>query len=78
MFPRSHPDGYSVNARCLDMGTIEGMTIEPFDGRDWEKQVREGRAGYPTNKDLVAVQEEKNAGEQGCQSRMESDGLSGH
>jgi len=45
--PRSHPDGYSVNARCLDMGTVEAMTIEPFDGRDWEKQVREGRAGLP-------------------------------
>jgi hypothetical protein len=45
--PRSHPDGYSVNARCLDMGTVEAMTIEPFDGREWEKQVREGRAGLP-------------------------------
>ena len=40
--PRSHPDGYSVNARCLDMGTVEAMTIEAFNGREWEKQVREG------------------------------------
>src|SRR5262245_29314637 len=24
--PRSNPDGYSVNARCLDSRTIEGMT----------------------------------------------------
>src|SRR4051812_39839235 len=23
--PRSHPDGYSVNARCLDEGTVEHM-----------------------------------------------------
>ena len=30
--PRSHPDGYSVNARCLDPGTVEAMTIEPFNG----------------------------------------------
>jgi hypothetical protein len=30
--PRSHPDGYSVNARCLDATTIEGISIEPFDG----------------------------------------------
>ena len=34
--PRSHPDGYSVNARCLDPGTIASMTIRPFDGRNWE------------------------------------------
>jgi len=34
--PRSHPDGISVNAHCLDPGTLEGMLIEPFDdaGRD--------------------------------------------
>jgi hypothetical protein len=34
--PRSHPDGVSVNVRCLDGGTVESMTITPFDGRDWE------------------------------------------
>jgi len=35
--PRSHPDGISVNARCLDEGTVEGMRIEKLDGRNWEK-----------------------------------------
>src|SRR5258707_14424018 len=25
--PRSHPDSYSVNARCLDGGGIEAMTV---------------------------------------------------
>jgi hypothetical protein len=35
--PRSHPDGYSVNARCLDEGTIEEMTIRRADGKNWEK-----------------------------------------
>jgi hypothetical protein len=45
--PRSHPDGYSVNARCLDMGTVEAMTIELFNGREWEKQVREGHGALP-------------------------------
>jgi hypothetical protein len=35
--PRSHPDGYSVNARCLDPATIASMTIRPYDGRNWEK-----------------------------------------
>jgi hypothetical protein len=34
--PRSHPDGYSVNARCLDASTIKSMTIRPYDGRNWE------------------------------------------
>ena len=34
--PRSNPDGFSVNARCLDPATIESVSIEPFDGRHWE------------------------------------------
>ncbi len=44
--PRSHPDGFSVNARCLDPGTVESMTIEPFDGRNWEKQYPTGRGEF--------------------------------
>jgi hypothetical protein len=34
--PRSNPDGWSVNARCLD--EMEGfeIEIEAFDGRNWE------------------------------------------
>jgi hypothetical protein len=35
--PRSNPDGFSVNARCLDEGTVERLEIEPFDGRNWER-----------------------------------------
>jgi len=35
--PRSHPDGYSVNARCLDEGTLEDMTVVRKDGKNWEK-----------------------------------------
>ena len=34
--PRSHPDGFSVNARCLDPSTIKSMTTRPYDGRNWE------------------------------------------
>ena len=37
--PRSHPDGYSVNARCLDPETVTGMRITPFDGANWEANV---------------------------------------
>jgi hypothetical protein len=35
--PRSNPDGYSVNARCLDSNTIVKMTVRPFDGKNWEQ-----------------------------------------
>jgi hypothetical protein len=34
--PRSNPDGYSVNLRCLDPSTLEEVTIEPFDDDDRE------------------------------------------
>lgn len=34
--PRSNPDGYSINLRCLDPGSVGTVTIEPFDGRNWE------------------------------------------
>lgn len=34
--PRSHPDGYSVNARCLDPPAIASLKIRPYDGRNWE------------------------------------------
>ena len=45
--PRSHPDGYSVNARCLDEASVEGMTVLPFNGRQWEAQYPEGRGQLP-------------------------------
>ncbi len=32
--PRSNPDGYSVNVRCLASRTIAGMTVSPFDDND--------------------------------------------
>jgi hypothetical protein len=32
--PRSHPDGYSVNVRCLDPGSVESLRIVPFDDND--------------------------------------------
>jgi hypothetical protein len=32
--PRSNPDGYSVNLRCLDRANIKAVTIESFDDND--------------------------------------------
>jgi hypothetical protein len=40
--PRSHPDGISVNVRCIDSDTVESISVKPFNGRDWEK----GREEY--------------------------------
>ncbi|MDH3748308.1 MAG: GFA family protein [Gammaproteobacteria bacterium] len=37
--PRSHPDGYSVNVRCLDPSTISSLSTSSFDGRNWEQNV---------------------------------------
>lgn len=37
--PRSHPDGISVNVRCLDEGTVESLDSTPFDGRNWEQNI---------------------------------------
>lgn len=34
--PRSHPDCYSVNLRCIDQGADHVARLEPFDGRHWE------------------------------------------
>ncbi len=34
--PRSNPDGWSVNLNCLDRTEFSNITIEPFDGRNWE------------------------------------------
>jgi hypothetical protein len=44
--PRSHPDGISVNARCIDPATVTGLTIEAIDGRNWEAQYPEGRGEF--------------------------------
>lgn len=39
--PRSHPDGVSVNVRCLEPGTLERVDVTAFDGRNWEQNASE-------------------------------------
>ncbi|WOH38523.1 GFA family protein [Thalassotalea fonticola] len=34
--PRSNPDGYSVNAKCLDTDEWQQWPVENFDGQNWE------------------------------------------
>ena len=35
--PRTNPNGISVNVRCIDAGSIESVSMKPFNGRDWDK-----------------------------------------
>jgi len=37
--PRSHPGGFSVNARCLDDADPTWFEGVPFDGKNWEASV---------------------------------------
>ena len=36
--PRSHPDKIDVNVRCLEGINLQTLTIQPFNGREWEKE----------------------------------------
>ncbi|MFM5922861.1 MAG: GFA family protein [Novosphingobium sp.] len=35
--PRSHPDAWSVNFRCIDPGHGLEPVVSSFDGRNWEQ-----------------------------------------
>jgi hypothetical protein len=37
--PRSHPEGWDVNVRCLDGDAPSRFRVEPFDGLRWEENV---------------------------------------
>ncbi|PHR91334.1 MAG: aldehyde-activating protein [Robiginitomaculum sp.] len=37
--PRSHPEGISVNLRCVDQSQFETIKFKPFDGQNWEKNI---------------------------------------
>lgn len=39
--PRSHPNDYDVNVRCLDGNAMEKFTIVPFDGKHWEENIQQ-------------------------------------
>lgn len=39
--PRADPWSRSVNVHCIDAGTIEAMSVRPFNGREWERAVRQ-------------------------------------
>ena len=35
--PRSNPDGWSLNANCLDAATAPSLDVVAFDGQNWER-----------------------------------------
>ncbi|MBU0505200.1 MAG: GFA family protein [bacterium] len=39
--PRSHPNCYSVNVRCLDTKTFNSITKNQFDGMNWENNIHQ-------------------------------------
>ena len=43
--PRSHPEGYSVNVRCLDDGALPAARVRQFDGQHWEAAHHAARGG---------------------------------
>jgi hypothetical protein len=44
--PRSHPDGFSVNANCIDSDTIDSISVRQTDGRNWEATHPQGRGSF--------------------------------
>ena len=39
--PRSHPNAYSINLRCVDQTPFDDIRIETFDGQNWEASIGE-------------------------------------
>jgi len=37
--PRSHPNHFDVNIRCLDQNILSKFDIKSFDGANWEKNI---------------------------------------
>lgn len=42
--PRSHPGAFSMNLACLQLPEIVTVSVEPFDGQNWEREVARLRA----------------------------------
>jgi hypothetical protein len=52
--PRSHPDGYSVNARCLDGVDADRLDPIAFDGENWERAAKDQGPGLAIQHDYFA------------------------
>ncbi|MBT8146466.1 MAG: GFA family protein [Gammaproteobacteria bacterium] len=62
--PRSNPDGYSINARCLDP-MPENLEVTPtFDGQNWEQHAHTLRHLSQPGQEQKQEQEQKKEQEQ--------------
>jgi hypothetical protein len=43
--PRSHPDAWDVNVRCLDDVPVSYWRVRAFDGSHWEQAIGQLRGG---------------------------------
>ncbi len=41
--PRSHPECYSINLRCVTSGSLQPSEITAFDGQNWETNISDLR-----------------------------------
>jgi hypothetical protein len=38
--PRSHPEAWSVNLRCVSKGSLNVGKVITFDGQNWEENIK--------------------------------------
>ncbi|KAL2050580.1 hypothetical protein ABVK25_009088 [Lepraria finkii] len=43
--PRSFPEGYNINYRCLQRDNVRSATITSMDGQNWEEAMAAGKFG---------------------------------
>ena len=40
--PRSYPEGYNINYRCLERDNVESVNVTQRDGQHWELEMAKG------------------------------------
>jgi len=45
--PRSFPEGYNINYRCLERENVGEVEVTARDGQNWEKVMADGMSGKP-------------------------------
>ena len=55
--PRSNQDGVGIMPHCLDEGTVNNITVENFDGSQWENSIETEKGQFVRNmskRDMLA------------------------
>ena len=45
--PRSYPEGYNINYRCLEKDSVGSVNVTLANGREWEVEMAKGNSGKP-------------------------------